>query len=280
MDRLTRIAALFIPLAAALLAAPVAAQPGPAAVSETDQEAKLRAIGARGRLLFDLDRAAWVATDDLMKKLRDPAAAGLKGYVVEHDGPGFAVTFFGGEPGRLVAFYVARVAGGKVRSGRLLAEAERVPLTPYQLRLASARAAAVPGDLRPCTQATFNAAVIPPASDSAPIELYLTSAQTQEGVYPAGGHYLLTIGTDNKVQSVRKFTNACLNMPVPRGRKGGPQTAGLFVSHILDPLPTEIHVFLSIWIGKPVFVGIGNPPQVWAVEGDRIRPVSGPGERP
>src|SRR5687767_5815560 len=142
MNALTRIAAFLTPFAAALLAAPATAQPAPAAVSEADQAAKLRAIGARGRLLFDLDRAAWVATDDLIKKVRDPAAAGLKGYVVEQDGPGFAVTFFGGEPNRLVALFVAGVAGGKVTSGRLLAEAERVPLTPLQLRLASARAAA------------------------------------------------------------------------------------------------------------------------------------------
>lgn len=271
---------LLSPIAAALLAVPAAAQQAPATIPAADQAAKLRAIGARGRLLFDLDRAAWVATDDLMKKVRDPASAGLKGYVVEHDGPGFAVTFFSGEPGRFVAHYIARVVGGRVRSGRLLAGAERVPLTPLQLRLALARSAAGSSGLRACTQETFNAAVIPPASDTAPIELYLTSAQTQSGIYPVGGHYLLTIGIDGTVQSTRKFTNSCLNMQVPRGKRGGAQPAGLFVAHLLDPLPTEIHVFLSIWIGKPLFVGIGNPPQVWAVEGERIRLVSPSGRRP
>ena len=36
----------------------------------------------RGRLLFALDRAAWVATDDMVARLRDPVAAGVNGFVV------------------------------------------------------------------------------------------------------------------------------------------------------------------------------------------------------
>jgi hypothetical protein len=266
-------------LAAALLTVPAAAQTAPAA-APADQEARLRAIGERGRLLFDLDRAAWVATDDMMKKIRDPARAGVKGYVVERDGRGFLVTFFGGD--LPVAMYVARVAGGRVESGRLLSDAERVALTPLQTRLAAARSAAAASGLQPCTPGGFNAAVIPPDTLEAPIELYLTSPQTQADVLPFGGHFLLTIAADGRIQSVRKFTTACLNMEKPRGGGRRGQPVALLVTHLLDPVPTEIHVFMSLSAGMPLFVGAGDPPQLWAVEGDKIRsagPIGAPPRR-
>jgi hypothetical protein len=112
--------------------------------------------------------------------------------------------------------------------------------------------------------------VIPPVSGTAPIEVYLTSAQTDTDVLPFGGHYLLTIGADGTVQSVRKFTNSCINMERPRAsrRKGRP--VALMVTHLLDPVPTEIHVFMSLTAAMPVYVGAGDPPQLWEVEGERI----------
>jgi len=40
---------------------------------------------------------------------------------------------------------------------------------------------------------------------------------------------------------------------------------------LLDPQPTEIHVYVSLLSGKPIAVGTsqGN----WMVEGSRIRPL-------
>jgi hypothetical protein len=263
-----------------LLPAIAAAPPTPAPVVPSAEEAaKLQAIVARGRLVFDLDRAAWVATDDFLKKVRDPAAAGYKGYVVDREGGGFVVIFYGGEGDRLVGRYVAHVADGRVTSARILPQAEQVPLTALQIRMAKARSVAPSREYRPCTNAAFNAAIIPAASLEAPLEMYLTTPQPAAGVYPFGGHFLLTIAPDNHIASVRKFTNSCLNMgPPPRSGGRGGQPVALVVSHLLDPLPTEIHVFVSLLSKQPVFVAISDPHRMWLVTGQGIAEIAMPSE--
>jgi hypothetical protein len=268
---------------AALAAMPlfsVAAAPPPDAAPATpsaEESAKLQAIVARGNLLFDLDRAAWVATDEFLKEVRDPAAAGYKGYVVDREGEGFAVTFYGGEGDRLTARYIAHVRGGRVTSSRLLPVAEQVPLTPMQFRMAKARSLAPGFQNRPCAAATFNAMVIPPTSLDEPLEMYLTSPQVQNDVYPFGGHFLLRIAPDGRALSVRKFSNSCLNMGPPKGGRRG-EPAVLFVTHLLDPIPTEIHVFLSLSARQPVVVIIVDPPRLWQVTGAGISELPMPPE--
>jgi hypothetical protein len=271
---------LLPPIAAALLAAPVIAlaKEPPATQASADQAARMSAIGQRGRLLFDLDRAAWVATDDFVAKVGDLSKTDGKGYVTEREGEGFIVTFYAGEPGSEVAIYVGHVAGGRVVSGRLLNGGDRTPLTPGQARLAAARRAGQAAGLRPCTAAPFNVTAVPPSSADQPLELYLTSAQVENGVYPFGGHYLLTVGPDGQVISTRKFTNSCLNMPLPRTGPGGAVPAAAVVSHLLDPTPTEIHVFMSITIGKPVYVVTSDPERIWVVNGESVA-LAGPKDK-
>jgi hypothetical protein len=44
----------------------------------------------------------------------------------------------------------------------------------------------------------------------------------------------------------------------------------IFVTHLLDDIPTEAHVFWSLWAGKPMYVGTPDR-RIWAIEGGRIR---------
>lgn len=265
-------------LAGAFLAGtPAAARPKkatPPPPTTSEENAQLQAIIARGNLLFDLDRAAWVATDDFAAKVGNLATSGGRGYVTEREGDGFAVTFYGGDEGNEVAIYVGHVAGGRVTSGTLLRGAARVPLTPAQKRLAAARRAAYgTAGLQRCTAAPFNITAVPPESADQPLELYLTSAQVANDVYPFGGHYLLTVAADGQVTSTRKFTNACLNMSAPRNdSKQVP--AALMVGHLLDPLPTEIHVFMARSVDMPVYVGTSMSNRLWEVRAGGIRLVA------
>ena len=243
----------------------------PAAAQSPDEQAKLREIGERGRLLYQIDRAAWLATDDLLAKVKDPEAQGFKGYVVERTEGGFTVTFYAAENGRLAAAYVASVADGKVVESRAVPAGSRPPLTPIQLRLATARDVAPKLGYRSCTS-PFNAAPIPPASADAPLDLYLMSPQVRPKEYPFGGHFKVTVAPDRKVLAKRKFTNSCLNMA--EAPQQDAQPVALAVTHLLDPLPTEIHVFTSLSAGKPVYVMTKKG--VWQVNGAAIRRVEGP----
>lgn len=58
---------------------------------------------------------------------------------------------------------------------------------------------------------------------------------------------------------------------MPLKAPGGAKQEAIVVSHLRDPVPTEIHVFTSLAIRLPVLVATTNPqPRLWPVQGDRI----------
>jgi hypothetical protein len=81
--------------------------------------------------------------------------------------------------------------------------------------------------------------------------------------------------------SQRAFTNSCLNMSnrPPPGAPAGESFAGIGITHRLDPIPTEIHVFMAIWMEVPVFVATDGPERLWQVTPDKIEQVNQPVER-
>jgi hypothetical protein len=137
--------------------------------------------------------------------------------------------------------------------------------------MAEARAAVAGLDRQPCS-GDFNVFVIPPASAEAPVEVYKLSPQSQRGRYPLGGHFLATVAPDGSVASTRAFTNRCLDVEASDGvlLAGAPPPPPVGVTHLLDPLPTEIHVFLSLWMNRPLLVATGEPDRLWTITRGRI----------
>lgn len=257
----------FVLLAA--LAALLAFLPAAGRAQNADEQRRIDWVQQRGRLLFEVDRAAWVTTDDLAARMPDLRGAGLRGWTVERDGPAYVVTYYLGEGAAREALYRGRVENQRVTSGEVFPAGSRPPLTPIQRRIADARDAVSHLERRPCTNASFNVAVIPPETPDAPLDVYLLSAQTETDVYPFGGHFRATLLPSGELRDQRAFTNSCLNMSTRA--KGQDPMAALMITHLLDPIPTEIHVFLSIWTHMPVFVGTANPQRIWEVDGSRIR---------
>jgi hypothetical protein len=256
-----RIAALPVLLAVSFGAL---AQPSPVA----EEQRQLAWVAERGRLLFEIDRAAWVGTDDMFAQIPNAASSGMRGYVVERDGGGLAVIFFGGPTDAPVAFYRGRIENRQVVSRQVYPADSRPPLTAAQRRLAAVSELSRTLDRRPCGSAPFNTAIIPPVTPDGPIDLYLLTPQVREGIWPAGGHYRFTFGSDDTILSSRAFTNSCIEL----GGAPGPdeRPVALVVTHLLDPIPTEIHVFTSLTSGLALGVGTSNPERMWWVAGDRI----------
>jgi hypothetical protein len=263
--------------ALALAAAPAAAQPpAPAVPSAPSEQAAIDFALTRGQLLYHVDRAAWVATDDLQERMRNPRSAGLRGYVVDRDGSGFHVLFYGGPLDAPVAFYRARVENDRLVSRELFRADVRPALTPLQRRLAAARdAAAAATRRRPCGRAPFNTAVIPPETPDGPIDVYLMTPQERTGVFPFGGHYRVTVASDGTVGRERAFTNSCLAMDPRQGLPRGARPSAMMITHLLDAVPTEIHVFTAMTARMPVYVGIGRPARVYLVTGESIQLIQG-----
>jgi hypothetical protein len=240
----------------------------PADGQTAEEQARLDWVQQRGRLLYEIDRAAWVTTDDLRARVPDLAASGIQGWTVERNGAGYSVIFYAGEGDARVAAYRARVENNRVAAAELIPPGSRPPLTPLQRRLADARNQIAGVEIRACAQLPLNLAVIPPDTPDGTVDVYVLTPQRQEGIFPFGGHTRVTLSANGEVLSHRAFTNSCINLS--SRSEGSQQTAALSVSHLLDPIPTEIHVFLSIWIGLPLGVGTTQSGRIWMIENGRI----------
>ncbi|WP_159744351.1 hypothetical protein [Luteimonas cellulosilyticus] len=85
------------------------------------------------------------------------------------------------------------------------------------------------------------------------------------GSVPVGGAFRLeTVGTT--VTEGRSYTNTCIAMA------SNPKSEAMIITHLLDPVPTEVHVFWSLWEGKPFFVSTAED-GLWKIEEGRISPV-------
>lgn len=261
-------------LACLLLAGAAAAQ-GPAEphpLSTVDHAAINHAI-ARGRLIYAYDQAAWVATDELLRQIPDPKDAGISGWVVESRPQGLRVVFLRRSGPKPTAAFTVDVNGRAIVATHRLEPGEDATLSEADLAMVAALDVAVRQPLARCVDEPFNAVVLPPSPDDGVVPVYILTPQVKAAEYPVGRHYELDVAKDGRIVSQRAFTKSCLAMSSP------PDSVGLMVPHFLDRTPTEIHVWLSLWARKPVYVATG-PDVLWVVQGDKIEPVSKPAGRP
>lgn len=253
-------------LLAALLALLLAV---PAAAQTPEERTRLDWAVTRGRLLFEVDCAAWVTTDDFRERISEADQRLIRGWAVEHAGTGYAVTYFTAGDGNVRrAIYRGQVENRRVVSREIFRAGAGPELTPMQRRIADAYGLVGQMNARVCGQSRPNLAVIPPDSVEAPMDIYVLTPQTRSGIFPFGGHNRATFSAAGALLSQRAFTNSCIAMS--DRTDDGNRVVGVAITHLVDPLPTEIHVFLSIWMEMPVAVAAGEPMRVWQVTGDRI----------
>lgn len=227
---------------------------------------------ARGKLIYDYDQAAWHSSDVMVEKLPRTRLMEIRGWLVEPDGDALSVLYYGYEGETPYGVFRAGFKDGKVTgAGAIPADGPRA-LTPLETRMAQARKVAADSNPAACVERPFNTVIVPPASETAPVEVYLLTPQVKEGEYPFGLHYRVTVGADGKVASSRPFMKSCMNQPLPKN------AVASMISHLLDPAPTEIHAWLARWTGKPVYVMIQTPSQLWEVTPTEMRKVDKPGK--
>ena len=209
----------------------------------------------------------------MLTRVSDPNGAGITGWIAEPAGNSMLVTFYadGEADAAPKAVYRATVLGGRVTSREIFLGADRPALSPPQARMAAARTASENAELRACTSQPFNVLVVPPASPSAPVDVYRISTPAQRGRFPLGGHFRSTVAADGAVET-RAFANACAMIDAPAVPEGQ-QAPPIGVTHLLDPLPTEVHLLLAQTVGRPLLVVAGEPQRLWLVTGDRLAEV-------
>lgn len=243
------IAALCVLLACLPVRAEDAAPPIPDAFVPAVQAAE-----ATGRRLQRLDRAAWIASDVIQgdraaRKLR----RSVKGWITEPTDTGTRVSFYdGSEPVRPV-YAVDVDLTGRSTVVDLPGDAAFDAST---LALIRARRTALSQEFMQCSR-TYNTVVFRDGED---IHVYLMPGTTKANVYHAGGHHLFVFDAEGQsLRSRRPFTNGCIDLAGEP--PSGTRPAMMMVTHLLDPHPTEIHVFISLNAPVPLVVATSSPNQ-------------------
>lgn len=216
----------------------------------------------RGREIYDYDQAAWHTTDTMHEDIADLENSGIRDWVVTRASDGWLVTYWKPQEDSYSAVYSALWTGKRVRN-RTVLRGDATVLNPEQLAQIAATRAASQGDLTRCSDYPFNTVTIPgPGADS--YFVYLLTPQTSTQSIPAGGHYRFTV-RGGEVVDQRKFTNSCLEIGFAPPDKDSKAVA-MVVSHLLDPVPTEIHVFSMFAAGTPVYVATMPNNFFWLIE--------------
>lgn len=239
----------------------------------TDAEAALvqQALN-RGTLIYRYDRAAWLGTDDLRAKLPDYAAK-VGGWIVDGPADSPQLIFHDKDEADPRIVYVADFDGTRLVSSRLLTEADDRSLSPARKAMIAAKRAALDSVIqdkaRFCSNAMPNTVILPPSAAGGPTLVYFLTPQSTLKSIPLGGHHLVEVSADGKAGKPRAFTKSCLETPIDEVE--GKRLTSIVVTHLLDPVPTEIHVFSSLAARLPIIVAAGAKKRLWAVEGHQIR---------
>lgn len=268
---LARLAPCLLALAAPLAAAPLLAQDA----ASTPHQAEVQAAQLLGAQLYAYDQVAWHGTDAFMADVQREGldTSWLRGFLVLPDAAGALwMVFYGDREGVLVEAARYRVEGAEVKEGGLLEGAAQVPLSATAQTMARLRQESFAEMGRQqyglCARANPNTVVLPPDANGA-IAVYVLTAPTTNENYPLGGHYRFTYGADGALLSHRRFLNSCFAVPLQMPDGGAPEGSrpvGIFVSHLLDEYPTEIHFFVSHNVPLDLMVGTLNSDTMWNLQ--------------
>ncbi|MEO6079822.1 MAG: hypothetical protein ABIQ86_08600 [Steroidobacteraceae bacterium] len=225
-----------------------------------EEQADANAAAQRGVQIYLHDRAAWLATDEArkLKAFRDEKRG--DGYVTERRGNEIRVTFFGAgtKDSPLALYRVIVPDSAAAQPAEALENPE--PLSGYEAGAVAARKLAMRQKVELCGK-TYNSVVLPaPAGSDARWIVYLLPGTTERNVIPMGGAWRMEVNAAvDTVLSQRTYTRSCFQMP------DDPKAEALVLTHLMDPVPTELHVFWSLTARKMIMVLMTQNESVWAV---------------
>lgn len=227
-------------------------------LSPEEETAALRSAEQMGAALFHHDRAGAVATDAALKVRAFKKDKRVRGWITEQREGQIVVTFIDQAP--LALYRIAVSAEG--HAGTVVALEPPEALSDFERGAAAARSAAVASSFEACSE-KYNSVVLP-ADANGDWLVYLLPATTKKNIVPFGGTYRLTVSGSN-ILSKRAFTRSCIALD------NNPKSVGLMITHILDPVPTEVHVFANLWAKKPLFVTIAPLRTLWSITDGQIK---------
>ena len=230
------------------------------------------AAKALGMQIYRHDQAAWHGSDALAGEIKFEDHPEIRDYLTEElPDNRIALIYYAEKDGANYEFARMEVEGTAVSNGVIHPDMTQHPLSPTLERQAKARQAALEQGMKEkltlCTGGSANIVSLP-ADESGQIAVYITSSQEFPYQFPLGGHYLLTVNSENTVVSGRAFMPGCFDVPIINEHiQDRPDNYSF--AHVLDEQPNEMHYFVAQNVNLPLSITAGNV--LWTVA--RSQPV-------
>ena len=218
-----------------------------------------------GRQVYLHDQYAARATGLVYDRGVDLTQLGTKGWITEDRPDGCIVTFVTGDPESWRSVCAVTFAGDD-EPDIILVDRD---LTETQAAMFNARQLVFGIVENPCSDA-YNTVVLPREGEPGWLA-YALAATSDPNLLLVGGHYRATVSADGQtILDWRGFAKDCPVLKMPERDESDLDLASYTVVHVLDDRPTEIHVFLNLLCGRPLYVVTADR-RVWCVEEGGIR---------
>lgn len=250
------------------LASPLAAQDIDSAGPEGSDTILRNA--QRGLAIFQRDRAAWHTTDAMLEDLSESEYQAIRGWVIAEVQDGLRVTYVAPAGDSFEAIYSATFGADGISDRQVHTAADNA--VPEDL-LEQARASAAvrqtaidPEEVSFCAPPPYNLVVLPSEAPGEPLLTYLLTPQPDNQTVQNGGHHRFAV-LNGEIVDHRSFARSCLELSaIGVDENGNSMRAEMaVVSHSLDPIPTEIHVFNMLSLGIPLGVITTENETIWNV---------------
>jgi hypothetical protein len=243
----------------------------PQELAPEEKKAALRRAEATGLTIFEHDHAAAVATDALGALGILKSDKRLRGWITEALGDGILVTFVSGDASETPqALYRVSVSSQGEVTGPPQELMTPQVLTEFESGAAAARLFAKDYSFQRCAE-HYNMVVLPADSSASPNWVVYLIPGTQDALrVPLGGARRLEVdATGRTLISERGFSRSCVVLGDPKG-DAKKRPVMLVATHLMDPVPTEIHVFWNLWSRIPLDILTISNGTVWGIEKGHI----------
>jgi len=241
-----------------------------ASSSPEDSEAKrvlterLELASARGREIHRRDMLGWWASD--LAQLEPSRLAAVTGWLLDADDSSAVHFTIEGEAGPATTMIV-RCPGSGPESCATELFADPRPLSDRNLAQVRAVATAAKHPEFSPTSERYNHAVLP--AEGSRWWVYLIAATTDPNLIMLGRHYrFLVSAAGDEVLEWQAFSKSALTIDARPSADAGPATTVEFtVTHMLDDIPSEMHVWAALNYRTSIDVVTGDE-RIWRVAAD------------
>jgi hypothetical protein len=226
-----------------------------------------------GKQIYELDRAAALATDEAARRRLTRPDSKVRGWIVEPKGEGWLVRFVAidGDSYRAAHDVFVPASGPAV-----FEDGAEQRLSPDEAAMFRARQGALAAVPLECSQQYNTVVLRDPDVQGGGWIVYVLAATSTTGEVMLGRHHRVRVSADGRrVLEDVPLSKSCLRMMPGSQVPAGADVKGVWATHVVSSTPTEAHVFLSLLHRLPIFVRTSRG--MWRVADGRIDLVDEPG---